>query len=87
MQLNWSRQHRFRAEYGYSNLMFLAAGEVIEAASGQKWSDFVRQRILKSLEMERTVTSVSGPGHSRELCDAPQNNARRLQTYCLDELG
>ena len=31
---------------------------MIEAASGQKWSDFVRQRILKPLEMERTVTSV-----------------------------
>ncbi len=48
----------FRAEYGYSNLMFLAAGEVIEAASGQKWSDFVRARLLHPLEMKRTVTSV-----------------------------
>ena len=48
----------FRAEYGYSNLMFLAAGEVIESASGMKWNDFVRERILKPLEMDRTVTSV-----------------------------
>ncbi len=48
----------FRAEYGYSNLMFLAAGEVIEAASGQKWSQFVQERILRPLEMKRTITSV-----------------------------
>lgn len=48
----------FRAEYGYSNLMFLAAGEVIEAASGMKWSDFIGQRILRPLDMDRTVTSV-----------------------------
>lgn len=48
----------FRADYGYSNLMFLAAGEVIEAASGQKWSDFISERILKPLEMDRTITSV-----------------------------
>ncbi len=48
----------FRASYGYSNLMFLAAGEVVVAVSGQSWSDFVRQRILVPLEMNRTVTSV-----------------------------
>ena len=40
---------RFRSDYGYSNLMFLAAGEVIRSASGQPWSDFVQQRILTRL--------------------------------------
>lgn len=49
---------RFRSDYGYSNLMFLAAGEVIRSASGQPWSDFVQQRILTPLDMKRTVTSV-----------------------------
>lgn len=48
----------FRAEYGYSNLMFLAAGEVIREASGQSWSDFVSSRILNPLDMNRTTTSV-----------------------------
>ncbi len=48
----------FRAEYGYSNLMFLAAGEVIEAASGHKWSEFIHERILKPAGMTRTITSV-----------------------------
>jgi CubicO group peptidase (beta-lactamase class C family) len=48
----------FRSNYGYSNLMFLAAGEVIESASGQKWSEFVQDRIIKPLEMRRTITSV-----------------------------
>ncbi len=38
--------------------MFLAAGEVIEAASGQSWSNFIKSRILLPLEMNRTVTSV-----------------------------
>lgn len=49
----------FRASYGYSNLMFIAAGEVVAAASGVPWAEFVRRRILEPLEMERTVTSVS----------------------------
>ncbi len=48
----------FRAEYGYSNLMFLAAGQVIEAASGLSWSDFVSQRILQPLNMNRSICSV-----------------------------
>ena len=48
----------FRAHYGYSNLMFLAAGEVIRRTSLMSWQDFMRQRILDPLEMTRTVTSV-----------------------------
>jgi len=52
-------RNRFRAEYGYSNLMFLAAGEVIRSASGQTWSEFVRQRILQPLGMQRTALSTS----------------------------
>lgn len=48
----------FRSDYGYSNLMFLAAGEVITAVSGQIWSDFVRERILLPLEMNRSTTSI-----------------------------
>lgn len=48
----------FRAGYGYSNLMFIAAGEVIEAVSGKSWSDFIRERIFQPLGMNRTFTSV-----------------------------
>ncbi|MEM7476032.1 MAG: serine hydrolase domain-containing protein, partial [Planctomycetota bacterium] len=50
----------FRAKYGYTNLMFLAAGLVIEEASGQSWSDFVTSRILQPVQMNRTVASVKG---------------------------
>jgi CubicO group peptidase (beta-lactamase class C family) len=49
----------FRAGYGYSNLMYLAAGEVIRTASGQSWGDFVQDRILKPLAMDRTRVSVT----------------------------
>lgn len=48
----------FRSTYGYSNLMFLAAGQVIEAASGQSYSSFIQQRILEPVGMDRTVVSV-----------------------------
>lgn len=48
--------HEFRAEFGYQNLMFMTAGEVIEAASGKSWDDFVKERILEPLDMNRTTS-------------------------------
>lgn len=50
---------RFRGSYGYSNLMFLAAGEVIREASGKSWAEFVTERILTPVGMSRSITSVS----------------------------
>jgi CubicO group peptidase (beta-lactamase class C family) len=49
----------FRASYGYSNLMFIAAGEVISAVSGMPWARFVEERILEPLGMDRTITSTT----------------------------
>jgi CubicO group peptidase (beta-lactamase class C family) len=48
----------FRTRYGYQNLMFITAGRIVEKASGMKWPDFVRTRILNPLGMNRTTTSV-----------------------------
>jgi CubicO group peptidase (beta-lactamase class C family) len=48
----------FRSRWGYQNLMFIAAGKVIERVSGKPWAEFVDERILTPLGMERTTTSV-----------------------------
>ncbi|MBS1797793.1 MAG: serine hydrolase [Acidobacteria bacterium] len=48
----------FRAGYGYQNLMFVAAGRIVEKVSGQKWGDFIKERILTPLGMTRTTTTV-----------------------------
>ena len=48
----------FRAGYGYSNLMFITAGEVLRAASGMSWHDYLQQYFFQPLQMTRTVTSV-----------------------------
>ena len=49
----------FRSGYGYSNLMFVAAGEVLRAVSGQDWHDYVEINFLAPLGMGRSVTSVN----------------------------
>ena len=49
----------FRAGYHYCNLMFVVAGEVIAAASGMAWEDFIQTRILTPLGMAETVPLCS----------------------------
>lgn len=47
----------FRAGYGYSNVMYIAAGEVIRVVTGKSWSENVKELIFEPLGMERSVTS------------------------------
>ncbi len=51
--------YSFRAGYGYSNLMFIAAGEVINAITGMPWNKFIESHIFKPLDMSRSITSVN----------------------------
>jgi len=47
----------FRAEYAYDNLLYAAAGLVIEEMSGKKWADFMRERIFAPVGMTDTVAN------------------------------
>jgi len=50
---------KFRAGFGYSNIMYIAAGEVIKAITGKNWFENVRERILEPLGMNRTTIYIS----------------------------
>lgn len=56
---NVPQAYGFRDGYGYSNLMFITAGEVIKQASGMEWYEFVKQEFFTPIGMERTITSTS----------------------------
>ena len=49
--------HGFRSRYGYQNIMFLAAGEIVPAVTGKSWDDYLRERFFAPLGMARTVTT------------------------------
>jgi CubicO group peptidase (beta-lactamase class C family) len=49
----------FRSRYAYDNVLYIAAGELVEAVSGRPWDDFVRERIFMPLGMAATQTSVT----------------------------
>lgn len=48
----------YREHYGYSNLMYIAAGEVVRRVTGLSWAEFARRELIEPLGMERTVFSV-----------------------------
>lgn len=51
--------YSYRAGYGYSNLMFITAGEVIRAVTGKSWAQYIEETFIDPLGMDRTVTSVN----------------------------
>ena len=51
--------YQFRDGYGYSNLMFITAGEVIRAVSDMSWDEFVKKHIFNPIGMDRSKTSVT----------------------------
>lgn len=51
--------HGFRTNFGYSNLMYIAAARVIENVSGMSWDRFITTRILEPLGMDRSRVEVA----------------------------
>ena len=48
----------FRDGFGYSNVMYITAGEVIKTITGKTWGENVQERILDPVGMERTIYSL-----------------------------
>ncbi|PCH77878.1 MAG: serine hydrolase [Flavobacteriaceae bacterium] len=50
--------HDFRTDFGYSNISYLAAGQIIEKISGKSWKSYIQEAFLSPLNMHRTLTST-----------------------------
>ena len=78
------------SRWKYSNLGATLAGEVVAAASGKPYADFVRRSILEPLGMSATLVASPAPGYprlatgytrwlpGRERTPAPFNDLRGL---------
>ena len=47
-----------RSKFGYQNIMYLAAGEIVPSVAGKSWDDFTRERIFQPLGMTASSTSI-----------------------------
>jgi len=48
----------FRSQFGYQNIMYLAAGQVVEKVSGITWDEFVKRKIFGPIGMTASGTSI-----------------------------
>ena len=55
-----------RSGWDYQNVMYQAAGEVVAAASGMPWDQFVRTRILSPLGMTRSFATYDAVASSKD---------------------
>lgn len=49
----------FRSAYAYDNNLYIVAGEIIPAVTGQSWQEFVAARILEPLDMAPCAVMLS----------------------------
>jgi CubicO group peptidase (beta-lactamase class C family) len=69
----------FRAKWGYCNAGFLVAGLCIEKISGLTWEQFIRQRLINPLEMNRTLVLTSETKNATNLASAHTMADGKLQ--------
>jgi CubicO group peptidase (beta-lactamase class C family) len=51
--------YSLRSNFGYSNVMYGVAGEVVASASGMSWEKFIDTHILKSLNMNHSYATLA----------------------------
>jgi CubicO group peptidase (beta-lactamase class C family) len=80
----------FRDGYGYTNLMFIAAGEVLRSVTGTDWHDYVETAFFAPLGMTRSVTSTKDLA-ARDNVATPHKNERGqvlpIDWYNWDAMG
>jgi len=69
---------RFGIEFGYQNIMFMIAGDIIHKVTGLTWSEFVESRIYKPLGMLQTRPS------NDELCKDQDVALGHINSKVLD---
>ncbi|MDN7124372.1 serine hydrolase [Pseudidiomarina sp. 1APP75-32.1] len=57
--VGYELSNSFRSKFTYSNTLYHLVGELVTAASGQNWQDFIQQELWQPLGMESTYLSES----------------------------
>jgi CubicO group peptidase (beta-lactamase class C family) len=57
----------FRYGYGYSNIMFLTAGEIIPVVEKVSWDQFIKKTFFDPLGMSETTTTIRGLESSKNI--------------------
>lgn len=56
-----------RSRFGYQNIMYLAAGQIVPSITSKTWDDFVSDRIFSPLGMKDSGTSITTLSNSNDV--------------------
>ncbi|MBC7863325.1 MAG: serine hydrolase [Bacteroidia bacterium] len=87
---NVTPSYGFREKFGYCNVAFLTAGEIIPAVCDTSWDDFLKYRFFEPLKMTRTSTSFSKIEADENAClpyTMYEGKLYRLARANVDNLG
>lgn len=79
-----------RSKFGYQNIMFLAAGQIIPSVTGRSWDDFLAERIFTPLGMKDTNTTIRTLSNSPDVSTPHQKVDGKLQPVAwrlIDNIG
>jgi CubicO group peptidase (beta-lactamase class C family) len=83
---DWS----FRSQFGYQNMMYLAAGELIPAVTRKSWDEFIEERFFKPLGMIESNTSITLLRRSRNVATPHhkvEDKVERIRWRNIDNIG
>ena len=63
----------FRSRYGYQNIMYMTAGEIVKSITGKTWDEFMKERLFVPLGMSSSSTSI------RDIQTAPNVAAHHVE--------
>jgi CubicO group peptidase (beta-lactamase class C family) len=69
----------FRSRYAYDNLLYLVAGSLIPAITGESWDDFVRRRIFLPLGMTSTGNNTQFLESAADVAIPHSSNGGKLE--------
>jgi CubicO group peptidase (beta-lactamase class C family) len=80
----------FRSHYGYSNLMYLAAGQITARLAGRSWDEVIRDRIFTPLGMTHSNTTVTALDRLPDVATPHgewNDTVRTIPYFNLDQIG
>lgn len=76
----------FRTTYAYSNVMFVTAGQVVAAVSGESWDDYIREKVFAPLGMKNSNTSATAFRQGDDWATPHSVVEGKLQPIALENL-
>jgi Beta-lactamase/Domain of unknown function (DUF3471) len=70
----------FRTQFNYDNQLYLIAGEIIARTSGMSYEEFIQKKILDSLQMNNTYSSLTGMKDKSNLATPHSSETGTIKT-------